>query len=115
VTVAQHEEMKKGATDKPISFGKRSLKTMSMDYNIVLKAIENQLQPRQTGITSLQNYRVDETLVIGALRAKELKKEDIDRVHKIIKDQPETSAFINIQIELHESLNNYVDAFKCLL
>jgi len=43
VTVAQHEEMKKGATDKPIAFGKRSPKTMSMDYNIVIKAIENQL------------------------------------------------------------------------
>ena len=28
VTVAQHEEMKKGATDKPVAFGKRSLKTM---------------------------------------------------------------------------------------
>jgi len=62
-----------------------------------------------------QGNRVDETLIIGALRAKELKREDIDKIHKIIKDQPETSAFINIQIELHESLKNYVDAFKCLL
>lgn len=31
-----------------------------------------------------QENRVDETLVIGALRAKQLKKEDIEKIFKII-------------------------------
>lgn len=62
-----------------------------------------------------QENRVDETLVIGALRAKQLKKEDIEKIFKIIEGQPETSAFINIQIELYESRKDYVRAFKCLI
>jgi hypothetical protein len=41
VTIAQHEEIKKGATDKPVAFGVRSLKPMHMDYGMVFTAIES--------------------------------------------------------------------------
>jgi hypothetical protein len=85
VTIAQNEEIKKGATNKPVAFGVRSPKTMHMDYGMVYTAIESQLLPRPVGVSSLQNNQIDETLVIGALRAKQLKKEDIEKLHDIIK------------------------------
>ena len=71
--------------------------------------------PKPVGVSSLEVNQIDETLVIGALRAKQLKKEDIDKLHAIIKPQPETPAFINIKLELHESRKEYVDAFNYLL
>lgn len=70
VTIAQNEEIKKGATDKPVAFGVRSPKTMHMDYGMVYTAIESQLLPKPLGVSSLQTSQIDETLVIGALRAK---------------------------------------------
>jgi hypothetical protein len=56
-----------------------------MDYGMVYTAIESQLLPRPVGVSPFQNNQIDETLVIGALRAKQLKKEDIEKLHDIIK------------------------------
>lgn len=53
ITIAQNDEIKKGATDKPVAFGVRSLKTMHMDYGMVYMAIESQLLPRAVNLMSL--------------------------------------------------------------
>ena len=59
--------------------------------------------------------RIDEQVLLGALRSRQLAADDINELFALIQSHKNQHSFINVQIELYLNKQDYVQAFKCLL
>lgn len=80
---------------------------------MLLNSIKNIITSAQS--TSKRTFKIDENVILGALRTQKLELEDIEQLFKLIEAQGESTRFINVQVELYTNHKNYEKAFLCLL
>ena len=76
----------------------------------MLSALKNAITARNG-----TKFTVDELIILGALKSRQLDLTDIEVLFKLIEEQSDKHNLINVQIELYTNHRDYVQAFKCLL
>ena len=78
----QNEENLKHERRKAQGKDKKRVKLLEIDYTMLLNSIKNVITSAQN--SSKRTFKIDENVILGALRTQKLELEDIEQLFKLI-------------------------------